>query len=131
MENKKMTKKENFIELMNIVTNLDTGIDITENKKDNLLSFIEHEIELLDKKNGHKSTKPTKKQIANHETSLALVDEMEESKYYTSKELGELMGVSFQKIVALVKEPLENGAIAKTSLKGKTLYFKGEEPKGE
>jgi Fic family protein len=127
MENKKMTKKENFNELMNIVTTL----DIDENKKDNLLSFIEHEIELLDKKNSRKSDKPTKKQIANHETSLALVDEMEESKYYTSKELGELMGVSFQKIVALVKEPLENGAIAKTSLKGKTLYFKGEEPKGE
>jgi Fic family protein len=127
MENKKMTKKENFNELMNIVTTL----DIDENKKDNLLSFIEHEIELLDKKNGHKSTKPTKKQIANHETSLALVNEMEEGNYYTSKELGELMGVSFQKIVALVKEPLENGAIAKTSLKGKTLYFKGEEPKGE
>jgi ribosomal protein S25 len=131
MENKKMTKKENFIELMNIVTNLDTAIDITENKKDNLLSFIEHEIELLEKKNAHKSTKPTKKQAENAELSEKIYNEMEESVYYQPKTLAETYNISTQKIVPIMTHLINEGLISKGKVKGKVVYFKGEEPKGE
>jgi ribosomal protein S25 len=127
MENKKMTKKENFNELMNIVTTL----DIDENKKDNLLSFIEHEIELLNKKNGHKSEKPTKKQVENAELAEKIYNEMEESVYYQPKVLAETYEISTQKIVPIITKLIKEGLLTKVSLKGKTLYFKGEEPKGE
>jgi ribosomal protein S25 len=127
MENKKMTKKESFNELMNIVTTL----DIDENKKDNLLSFIEHEIELLNKKNGHKSEKPTKKQVENAELAEKIYNEMEESVYYQPKVLAETYEISTQKIVPIITKLIKEGLLTKVSLKGKTLYFKGEEPKGE
>jgi hypothetical protein len=127
MENKKMTKKENFNELMNIITTL----DIDENKKDNLLSFIEHEIELLDKKNGHKSDKPTKKQVENAELAEKIYNEMEESVYYQPKVLAETYDISTQKIVPIMTHLIKEGLISKGKLKGKVLYYKGEEPKGE
>jgi ribosomal protein S25 len=128
MENKKMTKKENFNELMNIVTTL----DIDENKKDNLLSFIEHELELLEKKNSRKSDKPTKKQVENAELSEKIYNEMEESVYYQPKALAETYDISTQKIVPIITHLINEGLISKTKMKGgKVVYYKGEEPKGE
>jgi hypothetical protein len=119
----KTTKKENFMELYAIVENLEIGVDITENKKDNLMEFIEHEIELLKKKNSHKSTKPTKKQEANKSKALEILGSMEPGRYYSAKELGEMNDVSFQKIVALVKND-----VSRETYKGRAFYYIGEKP---
>jgi hypothetical protein len=115
----KTTKKDNFMELYAIVETM----ELDETKKDNLMEFIEHEIELLEKKNAHKSTKPTKKQEANKSKALEILGSMENGKYYTAKELAEMNGVSFQKIVALVKND-----VSRETYKGKTLYYVGEKP---
>jgi hypothetical protein len=119
----KTTKKENFMALHAIVENLEIGVDITENKKDNLMEFIEHEIELLKKKNSHKSTKPTKKQEANKSKALEILGSMEPGRYYSAKELGEMNDVSFQKIVALVKND-----VSRETYKGRAFYYIGEKP---
>ncbi len=128
MENKKMTKKEKFNTLINIVTDL----EIDENQKEMLLDFMEHEIDLLEKKNSHKSTKPTKKQAENIELSEKIYNEMEESVYYQPKALAESYNISTQKIVPIMTKLVKEGLITKGKLKGgKVAYFKGEEPKGE
>jgi ribosomal protein S25 len=127
MENKKITKKQNFNELMNIVTNL----DIDETKKDNLLSFIEHELDLLGRKNSHKSDKPTKKQAETSLLAEKIYNEMEESVYYTSKDLAEKYEISTQKLTPIMTHFINEGLIKKGKVKKNVAYYKGEEPKGE
>jgi hypothetical protein len=124
MENKKMTKKESFNELMNIVT----SIDIDETKKDNLLSFIEHELDLLERKNTRKSDKPTKKQNENASFAKLVLSEMEEGTKYFPKELAESYGVSAQKLTAVLKQSFTDGMIFKGKEKGKIFYYVGNEP---
>lgn len=128
MENKKMTKKEKFNTLINIVTDL----EIDENQKEMLLDFMEHEIDLLEKKNSHKSTKPTKKQAETSVLAEKIFNEMEEGIYYTSKELTVKYEISVQKLTPIMTHFINEGLVTKSKLKGgKVAYFKGEEPKGE
>jgi ribosomal protein S25 len=127
MENKKMTKKEKFNTLINIVTDL----EIDENQKEMLLDFMEHEIDLLKKKNSHKSDKPNKKQAATNLLAEKIYNEMEESVYYSSKELTEKYEISVQKLTPIMTHFIKEGLISKGKVKGKVVYFKGEEPKGE
>ena len=58
MATKKMTKKEMFAEIRNIIT------DLTPERGD-ILEFIDKEVELLNKKSASKSNKPTKTQLEN------------------------------------------------------------------
>jgi hypothetical protein len=115
----KTTKKENFMELYAIVETM----ELDETKKDNLLSFIEHELELLGRKNSHKSDKPTKKQIENEKMANDILALLEPSKYYSAKEIGEMFNLSTQKITALLK-----GNVSRETYKGRVLYFIGEKP---
>ncbi len=115
----KTTKKENFNELYAIIETM----ELDENKKDNLLTFIEHELELLGRKNSHKSTGPTKKQIENEKMANDILALLEPSKYYTAKEIGEMFSLSTQKITALLKDH-----VSRETYKGRTLYFIGEKP---
>jgi Fic family protein len=114
-----MTKKENFNELYAIIETM----ELDETKKDNLLSFIEHELELLGKKNSHKSNKPTKKQIENEKMATDILALLEPSKYYTAKEIGDMFSLSTQKITALLKDH-----VSRETYKGRTLYYIGEKP---
>lgn len=114
-----MTKKENFNELYSIIETM----ELDETKKDNLLTFIEHELELLGKKNGHKSNKPTKKQIENEKMTNDILALLEPSKYYTAKQIGDMFGLSTQKITALLKDH-----VSRETYKGKALYYIGEKP---
>jgi Fic family protein len=114
-----MTKKENFNELYSIIETM----ELDETKKDNLLTFIEHELELLGKKNGHKSNKPTKKQIENEKMTNDILALLEPSKYYTAKQIGDMFGLSAQKITALLKDH-----VSRETYKGKALYYIGEKP---
>jgi hypothetical protein len=115
----KPTKKESFMELYAIVETM----ELDETKKDNLLSFLEHELDLLGRKNSHKSDKPTKKQVENEKMTNDILALIEPSKYYTAKEIGDMFNVSFQKVTALLK-----GYVSRETYKGKTLYYIGEKP---
>ena len=114
-----MTKKESFNELYSIIESM----ELDGTKKDNLLTFIEHELVLLDKKNGHKSNKPTKKQIENEKMTNDILTLLEPSKYYMAKEIGDMFGLSAQKITALLKDH-----VSRETYKGKSLYYIGEKP---
>ena len=73
----KLTKRDHFNTLLSIT-------EVAENPV--LVAFIEHELELLDKKNAA-DRKPTAVQVANEGLREAILDFMEEGKSYTVSDL--------------------------------------------
>lgn len=96
--NKKPTKRDNFNALLNIP-------DVKNNPE--LVAFIKHEIELLDKKNSA-DKKPTANQIANQGIQAAILNGMEEGKMYTItdliKSIPECAELTNQRVSALVRQ---------------------------
>jgi hypothetical protein len=114
------TKRENFTALLNL-----------EEVKANpvLVKFINHELELLDKKNTS-DKKPTATQIANEALMTTILDYMEVNVGYTVtdiiKGVDECSELSNQKVSALMRALKDKGAVTKTEGK-KTLFYKVED----
>ena len=96
MTNKKMTKREMFTEMLN-------KYNFTEDEK----AFINHELELLAKKNST-DKKPTAQQIANAGIIEAIVEGMEPNRLYTIteiiKEIPACNELTNQRVSALVRQ---------------------------
>ena len=110
----KMTKKEMFNQIL-------TNYNLTESEKE----FIQHEIELLTKKN-RSNGKPTKTQIENEKIMDLILDKMEIGTDYTVTEIQALLedSISNQKASALLKKLATAELVTRTSVKGKALYHK-------
>ena len=118
MTEKKMTKREKYEMLANLA-------EVKANPM--LVEFIEHELELLAKKNSAEK-KPTAVQIANEgikstiiETLKAKGEKMTISEMQKASE--ELAELSNQRISALVKQLLTDGKVERFEEKRKA-YFK-------
>lgn len=112
----KMTKKEYFAILTNIVENAEV-----ENKED-LKAFIAHEVELLTKKSNKSGNSKKEKEQAGvmEEIEVALG---EFAKPVTVTELMTVLPYSNQKISAMLKKMVEDfGTVVKTVEK-KKAYF--------
>ena len=100
MANKKTTKKDNFKTLLTL-TEVKANAD--------LVKFIEHEIELLEKKN-NADKKPTAQQTANEAIKADILATMEEGKLYTITELMKIVpscaDLTNQRVSALVRQML-------------------------
>jgi hypothetical protein len=98
---KKMTKKDYFNALLNIT-------EVAENSA--LVDFINHELELLEKKNSA-DKKPTAQQLANKSIQEAILEGMEDGKLYTIteliKEIPECADLTNQRVSALIKQMLD------------------------
>lgn len=110
----KMTKRDYF-------NSIKSKYPLTEDE----VKFIDHEIELLDKKNSA-DKKPSKEQVANATASASLLDWMEIGKAYT---IGDLIkscpvceGLSNPKVTALLRPLKDNGSVVRTEEKRK-VYF--------
>lgn len=114
------TKRENFTALLNLE-------EVKENPV--LVKFINHELELLDKKNVS-DKKPTATQIANEALMTTILDHMEINVGYTVtdiiKGVDECSELSNQKVSALMRALKDKGAVTKTEGK-KTLFYKVED----
>lgn len=124
---KKMTKKEYFAVLAEVVANSDM-----ENKE-GALAFIAHEVELLEKKSAKSGQ--TKTQKENAEILVKIKAELTEvGKAVTITELqaasAEMAQYSNQKLSALLKKLVESGEVVKTTEKKKS-YFAVVETEGE
>lgn len=111
MENKKMTKKQYFGVLLEIVKG-----------NEDLENFINHEIELLDKK-ATSGTK-TKNQVENESIKVEILNALQE--FGKAVSVTELMGkvaYSNQKLSALLKQLVEENKVERIEDKRKT-YFK-------
>lgn len=111
---KKVTKRENYLKVLDYV-------------KDNadLVAFINHEIELLDKKN-LKVKKPTARQIENENLKDVILDIMVAGTQYTIADLQSmspsLAELSNQRISAILSQLVEDKAVERI-IKSRKSYF--------
>ena len=120
---KKMTKKQMF-------TNLLAKYGFTQDEKD----FINHEIELLDKKNVNKSgeKKLTAKQKENEAYKVEILGIISEEAHTVSEilKLGNFPPeMTNQRISAIVKQMIEADLVVRTE-KDRKAYFKAVEVEG-
>ena len=111
-----MTKRENYTALRAIVA------DNAE-----LVAFIDHEIELLNKKNARRSTKPTAKQVANDEIKDVIHDVLldADAPMMIADIITDdpaLAGLSTQKGSALLAQMVAAGDVVRTVDKRKSYF---------
>ena len=111
---KKMTKREMFEAIK-------SKYALTPDE----VKFIDHELELLAKKNSTEK-KPTAVQVANEGIKSAILDGMEVGTLYTitdmQKNFPELADLSNQKVSALVRQLIADGKVVKTEDKRKSYF---------
>lgn len=120
MMTKKMTKKEMFAMVANVVENSEAT------NKAEMLEFLAHEVELLEKKNSRTGQTKTQKEnevlmaqlleaLAEFEKPLTVSEFMKESSH-------EVATLSNQKLSALFKKLVEAGKVVKTVEKKKSFF---------
>ena len=111
---RKPTKKQMFEGLLAMP-------NITEEQK----QFINHEIELLTKKNSG-DKKPTATQIANEALKVAIAEGMEANRLYTVteviKEVPACAGLNNQKVSPLMNQMVLSGLLTKTEEKRRSYF---------
>ena len=113
---KKITKATRFNQLL--------SIDAVKSNPD-LVAFIEHELELLAKKNAS-DKKPTATQIANNGIKETILDTLADNKVMTITEMqkanADRADLSNQKISALVRQLIAEGLVKKEEIKRKAYF---------
>ena len=113
---KKMTKREMF-EQIKANYNLNTDE----------IAFIDHELELLTKKNSAEK-KPTAVQVANEGIKAEILESMEVGKKYTITDLMKSVPacaeLSNQRVSALVRQLVTDGSVERTEEKRKAYFSK-------
>ena len=113
---KKMTKREMF-----------EMIKANHNLSADEIAFIDHELELLAKKNSAEK-KPTAVQVANEGIKADILDGMEIGKKYTitdlMKEIPACAELSNQRVSALVRQLVTDGTVERTEEKRKAYFSK-------
>lgn len=113
---KKMTKADYFRQIM-------ANYNITADEK----AFIEHELELLAKKNSAEK-KPTAVQVANEGIKEAILNGMEDGVKYTitdlMKNIEACADLSNQRVSALVRQLVTDGSVERTEEKRKAYFSK-------
>ena len=114
---KKMTKRDYFTAIL-------SKYPLTDAEK----AFVEHELELLEKKNSA-DKKPTAQQVANEGIKQAIVAGMTPNRLYTvteiQKEIPECAEMSNQRVSALLRQMIGN-EIVRTEDKRKAYFSLAE-----
>ena len=119
---RKPTKRDRFNELL--------AIDAVK-ANDELVEFIEHELELLDKKNSGEK-KPTAKQVANAALGEAILDWMEADRLYLASEVAKTCpavteaDASQGTVTAILTQLWKAGKVNRTEDKRKNYYSLAE-----
>lgn len=91
-------------------------------------AFLRHEMELLEKKNASRSTKPTAKQVANATIADSIYDAMQDGQSYTIAEIKalvpELAEANPQKVSAIVTKMRKEIRVSREMVKGKAYFTK-------
>jgi hypothetical protein len=113
---KKLTKRDHYNTLLDLA-------EVKANPK--LVEFIEHELELLDRKNST-DKKPTAQQTANEAIKVAILDNMAEGKMYTItdliKSVPECADLTNQRVSALVRQLVDDKVVVRTEDKRKAYF---------
>ena len=116
MTNKK-TKRDLFLEVREIVAG-----------NEELVAFVDHELELLDKKASTKSTKVNDEQVALMEKIVNALNEIGRSVTISElqKENAEMAEYSNQKLSAMLKKLVDNKQVTKMVDKKKSYFMVAE-----
>lgn len=116
MENKKMTKRDYFTALLAVE-------EVQSNTA--MVEFIEHELELLAKKNSSER-KPTANQKENAKLKVAILNGMEANRLYTVtemiKSIDAIGDLTNQRVSAILRQMATDGTVKRTEEK-KRAYF--------
>ena len=121
MATKKMTKVEMFAEIKKVLTNPEQ------------IAFIDHEIELVTKKNASKSTSMTPRQKENEEIAKAIESALVCGERYSVAQIMKTvpliaeMGVeecSSHRTTAIVSAMVKSGRLVRSEEKGKAYFRK-------
>ena len=113
MSNKKLTKRDHFNALLNIE-------EVKSNET--LVDFINHELELLAKKNSAERGM-TKTQKENADLQQKILETLEPNMLYTVSDLCKLMGIeSNQKMTHLLTPLADEGKLVRTVEKRRAYY---------
>ena len=111
---KKMTKAQMFAQIK-------ANYPLTEDE----VKFIDHELELLSKKNSAEK-KPTAQQTANEGIKVAIVEGMEQNRLYTVTEIiksvPECAEMTNQRVSALLRQLVDGGKVKRTEDKRKAYF---------
>ena len=121
MANKK-TKRDLFLEVREVVAG-----------NEELVAFIDHELELLNKKASTKSTKVNEEQVALMEKIVNALNEIGRSVTISElqKENAEMAEYSNQKLSAMLKKLVDNKQVTKIVDKKKSYFMVAETPEVE
>ena len=112
----KLTKAQKFAMLRAIPA-------VAENAM--LVEFIDHEVELLSKKNSAEK-KPTAQQVANAGITTAIIEGMEPNRLYTVteviKSIPQCADLTNQRVSALLRQLVEAGKVKRTEDKRKAYF---------
>ena len=115
---KKMTKRDYFTAILE-------KYPLTADEK----AFVEHELELLAKKNTS-DKKPTAQQTANEAIKSAILEGMTPNRLYTvteiQKEIAECAELSNQRVSALLRQMVTDGVVIRTEAKRKAYFSLAE-----
>lgn len=114
-----MTKKEMFNEVIALAT---------ENKREDIVNFAQHEIDLLNSKKSNNTMTATQK--ANEEIKVIILEELAKLNVpmtitdflNASEKVNALVNGSNQKTSALMKQLVDNKAVVKTVDKKKSYF---------
>lgn len=87
-----------------------------------MVEFIDHEIELVEKRNARKSTGLTKTQKENVEIKARIVDALKESDGLTATAVAETVGISLAKATALLTQLVKANEVERVK-NGKAVTF--------
>ena len=118
MKEKKMTKRDYFKILKETYPK-------DKQNYDEVIAFIDHELELLDRKNSSEK-KPTAQQTANEGIKADIVEAMEPNRLYTITEIQKCVpacaDLSNQRVSALVRQLKDEGKVVRTEDKRKAYF---------
>ena len=112
-----MTKRENYASIREIVEKLG---------RTDLVEFVDHEVELLNKKN-NAPKKPTEKQVENEKLKDIILAEMGDKPMTITEmqtNISALTDLSNQRITAIVRQLVEDNSLIRTVDKRKAYFSK-------
>ena len=120
MMNKKMTKKEMFAMVLAVVEKSEV-----ENKAE-MVEFINHEVELLNRKSGKTGQTKTQKEnevlVEQVFVALSEFDKPITVSEFMKESTHEVATLSNQKLSALLKKLVDSGRVVKTTEKKKSYF---------
>jgi DNA-binding HxlR family transcriptional regulator len=112
-----MTKRENYASIREIVEKLG---------RTDLVEFVDHEVELLNKKNNAPKN-PTAKQLENEKLKDVILAEMGDKPLTITEmqtKISALSELSNQRVSAIVKQLVEDNSLVRTVEKRKAYFAK-------